>query len=929
MICSMALSAHAAHSRQIEFKNIPAALIADLHKKFPQAFLPQLTYADLDQLMQELMDSGKFEDVTIESDGGSSTEKIMIVGRAIRRLQSFNITGIHELSRSDVQDVLGLQVGDIFVRKKLVDGAEKLKARYGEMGFFNAVIEINFDVGKDNEIVVRVEVIEGQPCAIHEIVIDTPNKILHEALMHRVARHLRRPLTEARTVAMRDTIESYFSSNRYLNAQISTPQVTYNDEKTSATVTYKIENPFRYELIFDGNQALTSPTILRHLDLENYSRTTLNPPLDISNHITDIYRELGYAFAQVEYKEKPLDKFFLKRVYYKIKEGHRVRLSSVEVTGQISRDQDYYASFVRDNSTDLINSGYYNRQGLDLGLKNLQIELQNQGYLRSKVMSVRVNFSDDKKKAFVTLNLDEGPLTRLTSITFKGNTMFTARELAEVLTLKDDAPLRLANVETSIDALKNFYTAHGYLDMTLLNENQDLVKYTEDNTRASIEFDISEGPKVQVARIVLEGNQITKNYVILREIDFKEGDTLTPQHIAESSGRLQRLGLFSQVSISTVEQGTPIADRTVVISVVEANPGIFNSGVGFDDEANLTYRGFLGVTYRNLGGTARAFSSRVELSYKSDPRLQYLENRVQLAYFEPFILNSRWRSRLTYTHADFVSTWNSTFTTVMIQQSDDAKINLERDLSLHTKLTWTLYGIEHTDYFEKHNQVPESEVYIGTIGPTVDIDYRDNPFNPSSGSFTRLMTEYSDPYLGSYDTVKYIKSDAQYTKYHRPWGNSRIVWANQVRGGVLDNLSDKDGSGVPYEKAFFLGGRSTVRGFEPATERFPRPEQLNMTNDPNFVITNWVMPTRSEYFLVKSEVRFPIYGSLGGAIFYDGGAVYIEGIPIDEPYRDAVGVGIRFSTPVGPVNLEYGLKLNRETRYQETPGQVDFSIGTF
>src|SRR6185436_9829549 len=145
--------------------------------------------------------------------------------------------------------------------------------------------------------------------------------------------------------------------------------------------------------------------------------------------------------------------------------------------------------------------------------------------------------------------------------------------------IKNGAPLHLNVLEESLRKIQDKYIAEGYLDVKILNDEENLVQYSDDNTKATITFQIEEGPQVTVGSILIEGNEITHEDVFLHEIEFKTGEVLTGDKIRDSIYSLQRMGLFSRVDIRTLEQGTSIAQRTVVIDVSERNPGIFRFGV--------------------------------------------------------------------------------------------------------------------------------------------------------------------------------------------------------------------------------------------------------------------------------------------------------------------------------------------------------------
>jgi outer membrane protein insertion porin family len=243
----------------------------------------------------------------------------------------------------------------------------------------------------------------------------------------------------------------------------------------------------------------------------------------------------------------------------------------------------------------------------------------------------------------------------------------------------------------------------------------------------------------------------------------------------------------------------------------------------------------------------------------------------------------------------------------------------ERDLSRNIKLLYEAYGLSRTRTYEIFDKkIPnDAPLLIGSTGPTILFDGRDNIFNPSRGYNASTSFEFASPYLGSTQTVSYYRTVNGYTRYV-PLG--KLVFATEGKFGYVKNLSTLGDGAIPQIKTFFLGGQSTIRGFNAATEAFP----LAQSDVPNGV------PTEEYYLLAKTEMRFPITGNLGGVVFYDGGKVAYPGYQPQFQWRDSVGTGIRYITPVGPVSLEFGWKLNRDTsRINEDPFAIHFSIGVF
>jgi outer membrane protein assembly factor BamA len=352
----------------------------------------------------------------------------------------------------------------------------------------------------------------------------------------------------------------------------------------------------------------------------------------------------------------------------------------------------------------------------------------------------------------------------------------------------------------------------------------------------------------------------------------------------------------------------------------------------------MSVRGFTGISYNNLGGTGRGVSARAEVK-SNVAEINYLENEISLGYLEPFIFGTRTRGRVNLTRSEHVYQYQSEERVTPIVESNRTDFLAERDITLHTKAYWKVWSLDWRKEFERDGRClnddgtlqtpvgtcPASSQQVALIGPSLDIDYRDNPFLPTKGSFTRLIVDYSHPDLGSSDNIEFVKADGNYTHYLRV-GGPQIVWANSLRGGYVSNLSHKEKSGVPTSYAFFLGGIYTVRGFDIAsdTDRIPK------NGDDDFTVkkqTQILFHTDSHYYLYKSELRFPIYQDHGGVLFYDGGAVMVSGYRFAHTYRQAVGIGYRYNTPVGPVALDLAFKI--QPQKDESPYRVHLSIGTF
>lgn len=932
--------------RVLRFEGVPMSMANTIKKKFPYVFEREVSLSEVDQIVRYLMATKSFASIdVVEKNLGTDQEQLVLIAQLLRKINKISITGNNALTDAAISQILKIEEGATFERKELLATADDLQTAYAKEGFFNPKIDIDFQTPNDNTVDVSVRITEGKPCEVTDINIDTTNKALGLRARRRSAGLLRNRLSEERLENFRRDMENFFANNRYLATRLSTPAIVFNADKSQAKITFAIENPTRYEFLFDGNTYFSAGQLIKSLEVDRLRGITTSPAADLAERIQKLYLSTGFAHAIVEYSEKYYEESNLQRIRFKIDEGPRVRIRKIEITGNISRPESYYSRFIRDTSSDLVSFGYYNRRDIEEGYKNLVIELQNEGFLKARVQSVRSEFSKKKDEAIVSVAVDEGPLTQVRQVRFTGATAFSKPQLEEIMLVRTGEPLSLKKLEESLVKLKNHYHSAGYLEMRIQNEGEDLVTYNDTNTHANIDIQIQEGPKVQVAAIVVQGNTFTKDYVILRELEFAIGETLTPEKIEESVYRLQRLALFTQVEIKTLEEGTTQANRTAVVTVSERLPGLFYPGVGITNRYQITYRGYMNFAYRNIGGTGRAVNARLDLDYAADPRFSYLENRVTFGYLEPYIFGSLNRGRINLFREQSVETPTENLPT-RIREDLGLDLLLERDLNRHVRLTYVTWGFENQRTFDRTTRETVKTRNIGKTGPIIEWDYRDDPFDTTRGTYTRAGLEYADPILGSTkdasQTIQFVKATAAWTRFTRLFNSSRFVWINSLRGGYLSNVSKAGNSGVPNTETFTLGGTSTIRGFDVQkdTDRIPNIYQL-IPNDRTKALDDFRVTVDSEFYLIKSELRLPIYGPFSFALFYDGGGVMINqpGVTIDDPYRDSWGFGFRVNTPAGPVSADIGFKLDRRSFLnnridipqweKEEPFALHFSIGNF
>lgn len=902
-----------ANLRSADLSNLPEEVRAEILRDHPD-LTSKPSPSLIDDVLRSIQSRPDIERVRAFETGGVVTFEI----HWSRKVGKISFSGLRSLSEAQATGALGVSTGIPYESLNLIDSIEQLRKAYRGLGWLNPRIEVQPIAPAPGVVDLQFLIQEGVRTSITDYQIRSADNELNLRLQKLLRDRHRGPFSDERLELAQGVLRDELRKSRHLRADVQAPEVRFSADESGATVSFRVDRVASYTVEFRGQKEFSARVLERNiLELDSFATTNPNIASEMADKIRNAYLTRGFARVEVSAEETDGRRPFSRRLIFTINEGPKVRITGYEISGRISREPSYYADIIRKNSTTLIRQNLFHREDLETGFRNLISELQNQGYLLSKLISTRSQYNRDRTTVTVFVNLDEGPLTLVDQISFEGNEKIADEELGSLIQLRSGEALRLNEIEESILTIRRHYQEKGFLEMQILNDGDDLVQYNDDNTRARLAFKVFEGPQVRVGSIILDGNNFTRDRVLLNELDFEPGDILTPSKIDESISRLQRTGHFGIVEIKSLEEKTAVEDRTIIVRVTERDPGVFTVGAGATNERNLTLRGYTSVAYRNIMGTGRGASLRLDGNYNI-LGIRYPELKLTFGYLEPYLFNSRVRGRVNISRSKSVVDYERS----KIREVNQATWSIERSFTSHFTGTWDLYSIATVKEFSIDPEVDfqDSLLDIASTGPTLDLDYRDNPFYPTRGHLTTLNIEYSSPELGSSRTIKYWRATAGFN-FYVGIPETSVVWANSLRGGVLQNISNEPDGAVPYDKkGFILGGRSTLRGYEAGTsEVFPNERDLG---SPEYALT-----TRAQMGLVKSELRFPIWGTFDGALFYDGGYVTIDGLKFKDSYRDTAGVGLRILILMIPLNLEFGWKLDR--REGEEPWRFHLSMGTF
>ncbi len=420
----------------------------------------------------------------------------------------------------------------------------------------------------------------------------------------------------------------------------------------------------------------------------------------------------------------------------------------------------------------------------------------------------------------------------------------------------------------------------------------DVVKDPERGV-VDVVFRVEAGPRVHFGRVVVTGNVRTQTKVVRRELTFRRGEPWDPEAVRESRQRLYRLGFFQRVRIGPA--GPPDRDgmQDVLVEVEEQDAGVLEFGLGYGTEEGV--KGSARIAHANLQGYGRFLGLRVDFDR--------FDRSAAVNFREPWLFNHPLDLRLS-----------------LVRRTEDRdayrlsslgfQASLERALGSRAKgsVLYTLESNELSDVSQEAAEAGEDtgSYLLSSVGPVVVWDSRDDPFNPRRGFYHSFQAEWASDLLGS--EVRFERYAASMSGF---FSYGRATLALQARGGIAFTLTQA--ADLPVNKRFFLGGRSSVRGF--------RRDEIGPKDAAGDPVGGDVMVN------LRAELRWRWKKRFGVAVFWDGGNVWNRslGPPDYTELRQGGGVGVRYETPVGPLALDLGFKLDR--RKGEDPYVWHFTVG--
>jgi outer membrane protein insertion porin family len=712
----------------------------------------------------------------------------------------------------------------------------------------------------------------------------------------------------------------------YFEAQL-TPGVQLTGNDRAAHLTLAAAPGPHVRIAFTGDPL---PSNVRNELVPVESEGSVDEDLldDSSNRIEEHLRAQGYRDASAPHRSEESAGELL--ITFNVTKGPQYRVEAVEISGNASLPLADFAPDLR------VRAGQpFSDAQLNSDVSMIEGRYRREGFAGARVQTVvepqggRGDGAGTPAQVPVVVRLvvHEGPQTIVRSVHVSGNWSVPEVALLEGLGLRPGRPFFATEMAVDRDTVQLRYADLGYPDASV-DANPGL---SRDATRADVVFTVREGPRVYVNHVLIVGNVRTKTETIQRELEVKPGEPLSLAAVNESQRRLAALGLFRRVRISELRRGDETR-RDVLVTIEEAPATMIGYGGGFEvwrqvvqqpetlvasEELQLAPRASFEISRRNLFGKNRSVNAFTSISLQRNPSaapsaaIGVPEYRILGTYREPRLFGTAADAVVTGTVEQQIRT---SFKFARRRASAEVARHLTRSVSMIGS-----YQIERTRVFDELAQEEPyirrlfSQVRLSSFSVSAIRDTRNDQMDPGRGRYFSASGQLAGRAIGS--EIGLAKGFLTAQTFRTIPGASRIVFAGSARFGLAAGFPHEivrlDSNGqlivdvvrdLPPSERFFAGGDTTNRGFA-----------LDTLGTPDTIDVNGFPLGGNGLVILNAELRVPLLGGIGVVTFLDTGNVFARASDINlGELRTAVGFGVRYKSPVGPIRIDLGFKLHRE-----------------
>ena len=806
------------------------------------------------------------------------------------------------------QRVYALEPGEFFDKTMHEKSLDKIRVVLEQNGYLANTIDTSFAYReKTKKVDVILTINPGQPFIMDDIAVQFmhfPTKGSSPCEKQSLSDECQKILTQATrgnryekkaTDTCLSMLKDICHNKGFFNV-VFTYDVIPDKKKHTLSLIFKLDFEKAERYLFFGNTFFQTSELFKSVAPFTVPLCIISPETIVED-IVQLYKDSGFFDCTVLIKkENEICRFI-------IREGLRFKIAHVEINGSRWADKKAQELF------SCLNRQIYDADLLRRCFDNLKNWYEEQGFWDFSVEKYTLSSACNPDEKTLTVTIREGAQKFLAGIRIEQfPEIMNEHPFVEYKTLKKPIPFNKKILTEQHDWLAEYLQKQGYLYAAFESQFKP-ISPGSNNITVAWQLTGLANP-VQFGKTFVTGNSRVSASLLLNSLVYKEGDIWDAKAVDKSLDRLKSLSVFKSVSLQPADFFVPEPSKKMILKIIEDDPYELSvhAGLGFLSK-NFDARGN-GITYRLGGGfLCRNPAHRGDI-FRIDGDLTRYVRCGALDYTVPL-----W-SKIPMTtgvkvygeHRDqpfFIGSPDILYTFLRAG-------GMFRFSGTYEHLNWNIKS--NVEWLKIEGLSPQGARVLQfepalldrmfpyfVVEPVFSLDYLDDPIRTQKGSFTNILLKGMFPFTLKDAWIVKIMAEQSFFYPLASW----LTLALRLRMGTIANA---DFERIMPPERFYLGGADSLRGYSPD---FAPP--LNRYIDSGGT-DRWVPIGGKSVVNANIELRFPLYGNLGGALFTDMGFLSQHGITsiMSEKLLGSNGFGLRYTSPVGVFRFDMGWKWKRD-----------------
>jgi outer membrane protein insertion porin family len=901
----------------------------------------------LRQSVEAIYETGRFADIQVRAER-TADDEVELTFLVVPNYFVGDVTVDGAPDRPSANQIVNaskFQLGELFTQEKMDRALNNIRQLLQEDGYYRATVSHQEQPHPDTQQVdIRFAIRAGSPAHIGHVTV-AGNPGYSQGQVQDIANMDPgdRVSADRVTKGLQRLRKKYQQQNRLL-AQVSIVERAYHADKNSVDYTFQIDPGPRVDIGVEGFR-INHNVLQKNVPV--YEEGALDDDLlsEGRRNLLDYLQTRGYFDAQVEVRRQTNSTENDLRVNFIIDPGSRHKLLKVDIIGNKYFDQRLLREHMQvQPASGRFSYGRFSQRMLEADLRDLEQLYRANGFRQVQIQKEVVDdYEGVAAQLAVMVRVEEGPQTLVGLLHIEGNYTIPQDQLLPLLTTTEGQPFSEFNIASDRDSILNYYFNHGFPQATLEASTAPL---NNEPNRMAVSYTINEGEEFFVNKVLVSGLNYTRPYIVQRELRVIPETPLSQEDMLDTQRHLYDLGIFNQVDTAVQNPEGAEANKNVLVDVHEAKRYTFAYGLGLEVQTGqpgvgsrqpqgatgASPRVSFDVTRLNLWGRDETISFKTHVGR--------LQQRALVSFDAPKWMGKSFRLSFAGLYDNTLDV--TTFTSQRLEGSVLTQQTISRVNTMIYRFTYRL--VKATNIVVSRDLIPlySQPTRVGMPGFTYIRDKRDNPLETTRGNYTTVDGGTASSYFGSEANFgrmliqnstylplgknprlekKYVLARSTRIGIESPFGGTVIV-----KPGEIPNCSN---CLIPLPERFLMGGGNSHRGFG-LNQAGPRDPTTGFPLGGSALFLNNIelrLPPLISFPLVGDNVSFAVFHDAGNVFSTEHEMVH-SFLNWKQPNRSlcqeentrflcsydyisqAVGIGVRYRTPIGPVRFDFGYNLN-------------------